>query len=439
MQQEAPSSPPAEAAPAEAAPADAAPAPAEAAPVDATSADATSADATSADATSADAAPADAASADARAAGTAWWPGVPVALLLYAVLRATGVLTLWAYANAEHRGLSLWELLSRWDAGWYAQIATDGYDHAMRIGPDGQPLPTNLAFFPLYPGLVAALHTVMPVVAAEMVVSWGAGLATAGALYAIGARLRDPTTGVLLACLWAVIPHAIVESMGYSETTFTALAAWSLFAVLRRRWLTAAVLCLLAGLTRPTGAALAVVIVLAAVVAVCRSPRTWQAWIAIPLAPLGVAGFVGWVGLRLGRWDGYTYIQDVAWRLRFDGGVTTVASLGTVITRPVQLAFVVTNLALMAGLALLIIGIGERLPWPLLGYGAGVLALAIGGAGYDWSKTRLLIPAFPLLLPIAYGLARSRNRTVPIAVITLLAVLSAFDGVYVRLIWQSSP
>jgi hypothetical protein len=258
-------------------------------------------------------------------------------------------------------------------------------------------------------------------------------------LYALGTHLRDTTTGVLLAGLWAVVPHAVVESMGYGETLFTALAGWSLLAVLRARWLTAGVLCLLAGLTRPTGAALVAAVGLAALVAACREPKAWRAWSAMVLAPLGLLGFMAWVGVRLGRADAYLYVQGTAWRMRFDGGADTVQKLGTVVTQPVPLAFVVTTVVLVAGLALLVIGLAERLPWPLLLYAAGVLVLAIGGAGYYWAKGRLLLPAFPLLIPIAYALARSRNRTVPIVVITLLAGLSAFYGVYLCLIWKSSP
>src|SRR4029078_10416072 len=89
---------------------------------------------------------------------------------------------------------------------------------------------------------------------ARVVVSWPAGALAALGLYAIGTHLRSRPTGIVLAGLFAVLPHAVVESMGYSEALFTALAAWSLWAVLRRYWLSAALLCVLAGLTRPTSA-----------------------------------------------------------------------------------------------------------------------------------------------------------------------------------------
>jgi hypothetical protein len=56
--------------------------------------------------------------------------------------------------------------------------------------------------------------------------------------------------------------------MPFTEPLFVALAAWSLVALLGGRWITAGVLCLLAGATRPFGGALAVAVALAAAVAI---------------------------------------------------------------------------------------------------------------------------------------------------------------------------
>ncbi|MBV7699119.1 DUF6415 family natural product biosynthesis protein [Streptomyces sp. TRM70350] len=56
--------------------------------------------------------------------------------------------------------------------------------------------------------------------------------------------------------------------MGCTESLFTACAAWSLYAVLTGRWLTAATLAALAGLTRPTGIAVAAAVTVTALLAV---------------------------------------------------------------------------------------------------------------------------------------------------------------------------
>jgi hypothetical protein len=366
--------------------------------------------------------------------------GPLAAVLLYAALRAVALLTLAAYAAADHRHLTLWQLLTRYDAIWYAGIAEHGYDPAIPLAAHGGLATTNLAFFPLYPWLIAFVK-LLPVsgLTAGLVVAWSAGLAAAWGLYALGTHLRDRRTGILLAGLWAVLPHGLVESMGYSETLFTALAAWSLLAVLRRQWLTAAALCLGAGLTRPTAAALVAAVSLAALVAVCRRPGEWRAWCAMVLAPLGMLGFMAWVGARLGRPDGYFYVQDKAWKMGFDGGRYTVRTLGTLMTTPLPLAFAVTTAVVVGGVLLFLVGVGERLPWPLLVYAGAAVLLVIGGDDYYAAKARLLIPVFPLLLPVAYAMARSRNRAVPYVVLAGLTAMSACYGVYLCLIWHYSP
>src|SRR5690606_16686344 len=126
----------------------------------------------------------------------------------------------------------------------------------------------------------------------------------------------------------------VVQSMLYTETLFTALAAWSLYCVLRRQWLAAGVLCLLAGLTRSASAALIAAVGLAALVAVWRDrERRWRALAAAILAPLGLLGFLVWVGWRLGRLDGYFYVQGTAWGSSLDGGQYTLLTLSTVLTK----------------------------------------------------------------------------------------------------------
>ena len=68
-----------------------------------------------------------------------------------------------------------------------------------------------------------------------------------------------------------------------------------------------------------------------------------------------------------------------------------------------------------------------------------VLGLVLGGDGYYWSKARLLLPAFPLLIPVALAIVRSRNRVLPYVVFALLTTLSTLYGVYLLLYWGFSP
>ncbi|NEE18092.1 hypothetical protein G3M58_67965, partial [Streptomyces sp. SID7499] len=136
-------------------------------------------------------------------------------------------------------------LSGRWDSVWYQRIAENGYRYTVTL-PDGS-VHSDLAFFPLLPALERAVSEVTPLTlgGAGLLVAWTAGLLAAWGIYAVGARLRGRRTGVVLAALWGVYPTAFVQSMAYTETLFTALAAWALYAVLRGRWIVAGALCVL--------------------------------------------------------------------------------------------------------------------------------------------------------------------------------------------------
>jgi hypothetical protein len=50
----------------------------------------------------------------------------------------------------------------------------------------------------------------------------------------------------------------------------------------------------------------------------------------------------------------------------------------------------------------------------------------------------MLLPAVPLLLPVAYALAAARSRTL-VVVFALLTGFSAWYGVDLCLVWTGSP
>jgi hypothetical protein len=84
------------------------------------------------------------------------------------------------------------------------------------------------------------------------------------------------------------------------------------------------------------------------------------------------------------------------------------------------------------------LALARRVPWPLLVFAGLVLILAVGGDGYFHAKARLLLPAFPLLLPVAFGLARARVH-VWLVVFLALAAFSSWYATYLSLVWPRSP
>ncbi|MGK5530393.1 mannosyltransferase family protein [Streptomyces sp. URMC 129] len=338
------------------------------------------------------------------------------ALLIVAAVRLLGVvvLELWDPAG-EKAAVRL--LSERWDSVWYASIAEHGYGRTVRTGDGG--VHSDLAFFPLLPVLERLVAAVSPlsVSGAGLLVSAVASLAAAWGLFAVGELLSGRRAGLLLAALWAAVPVGIVQSMAYTESLFTAFAVWALWALLTGRWAVAGALSALAGLTRPAGLAVAaaVVVTAAAAVASGRERAGGRLALGVVLAPLGWLGFVGWVAVRTGSPLGYLETQE-QWGNGFDGGRAFAAFVLDRLTGTAPLA----GLALCGGLALLgwacVLCVRMRLPLPLLVYGGAMVALALCGAGYFGSKPRLLLPAFPLLLPAAVALARARPAAAALTV-----------------------
>lgn len=421
------------------------------------------------------------------------------ALLAYAAVRALGLLVL-ALWSAE-RGKSAYTLLTaRWDSLWYARVAELGYGYEVRL-PNGD-VHSNLAFFPLLPWLERLLHAVAPLAYADagLVVALLASLAAAAGVFAVADRVYGPRVGTCAVLLWAVLPVGIVQSMAYSESLFTALAAWSLYAVLTGRWVSAGLLAALAGLTRPVGVAVVAAVWVAGVVSFARDRSAYGAHgahddehapaqergahaglehptdgapekardphastaplptratpttctpgaaataarftppasrrrraLGMALAPLGAAGYVLWVGRRTGEGPlGYLDVQ-AGWRNGFDGGYAFARFVADKFTS-VPSAF--AGAGLIIGVALLIwlylTGVRARQPVELLVYTGVVLVLALCASSYFGSKPRLLMPAFPVLLPLARSLARlRRSRSVPVA--AGLAVTAAVYGAF---------
>ncbi|MFJ5263055.1 mannosyltransferase family protein [Streptomyces sp. NPDC088387] len=359
------------------------------------------------------------------------------ALLGYAAVRALGLVALAVWSAGRDK--SPYTLLTaRWDALWYTRVAELGYGYEVRLA-NGD-VHSNLAFFPLLPWLERLLHAVTPLSYADsgFAVSLLASLAAAWGVFAVADHVYGRRVGVCAVLLWAVLPVGIVQSMAYSESLFTALAAWSLYAVLTGRWLTAGTLALLAGLTRPVGLAVVAALWTAAIVSFLRERGAeehagappWRRALGMLLAPLGAAGYVLWVGHHTGKGPlGYLDVQ-AGWRNGFDGGWAFARFVADKFTSfPSALA----GIGLIVGVALLIrlyaVCVRQRQPLPLLVYAGVVTLLALCASSYFGSKPRLLMPAFPLLLPLAVALARLRTPR-SAAVVGAVAVASAVYGAF---------
>ncbi|NED82762.1 glycosyltransferase family 39 protein [Streptomyces sp. SID11233] len=352
-------------------------------------------------------------------------------------MRIIGLVVFWVAASAA--GKDAFHLLAeRWDSIWYQRVAEHGYSYTVTL-PDGG-IHSDLAFFPLLPALERGIAEVSPLgpAGAGLLVAWLAGLLAAWGIFAVGARLYGRRAGVALAALWGVYPTAFVQSMAYTETLFTALAAWSLYAVLTRRWIVAGALCVLAGLTRPSAAALIAALAISAAVTLVREyravatggivRRNGRMLAGVVLAPLGWLGYVVFVAVREGSPFAYFDVQ-AQWGNSIDGGAALAAFvLGLPLPGALGLC------AALAGLGWLVyLCVRQRQPLPVLVYGIAVVVISLIGSGYFGSRPRLMMPAFPLLLPPAVALLRLRSTARTATVLAVLAAASAAYGAWTLL------
>jgi hypothetical protein len=148
-------------------------------------------------------------------------------------------------------------LPSRWDAGWYAGIATYGYTWNPRDRERGQ---QSIVFFPAYPLLIRTVGRLIGAryVLAGMLITLVAFVVALIYLYGLARQWLDHEQAVTALWLLASYPFALFYSAVYTESLYLCAAAAAFFHFHRGELLKASVWGLIVGLTRPNGCFLSV-------------------------------------------------------------------------------------------------------------------------------------------------------------------------------------
>ncbi|WP_426568939.1 hypothetical protein [Streptomyces canus] len=354
-------------------------------------------------------------------------------LALYGVTKLVG-LTVFAFlleAAGDYQkknprfggGAHWWDVLATWDGWWYLQVAEKGYDPRPLERLDSEGLFTvkqnSVAFFPLYPGLIRGVSeaTGLGLFGSGILVSVVASFVAAAGIYAVISLLAGARAGTIAAGLWAVAPGAGVEWAVYSESLFVAIAAWCCYCVMKRRWVAAGLLAFVAGLNRPTSAALIGAVGLAALVTLARRESRREHGVAGPVyamvaAPLGLLTYVAWVGLSMGDLTAYFTLQREGWAHYFDFGAYTLDVLGNTAVghHDYLFAFSVPDLLavqLVLALPFLIaLMLRRKPPLVLVAYTLASIVTVLGTQQMFGNTPRYLLPCFPLLLAPAAAMSR---------------------------------
>jgi Gpi18-like mannosyltransferase len=329
------------------------------------------------------------------------WLGsrIVVALISYGASNALGSRS----GNTTTGFIAGWD---RWDVGLYTKVARDGY-----FSPK-YPERTEVDF-PGLPLLLRALHWIIPNwVAAGLVVSLLAGLASSAALWSLAARERpdDPLAGTRAVLAMVLFPYAVFLFAGYSEGLFLAGASCAWLAARQRRWALAGLCACLSTSSRSIGIALVAALAVQYLVTE-RRIRASAGWLFAPVAPL--FGYLLFLRVRTGHWDAYTRAQSYWHRttaLPWDGfRVTWHAAFDGAQASAYQVFWWAEIVAGFVGLLLTIVLLAER-RWGEATY-VGACTLILASSSYWDAGVRAMLVSFPFYLwlsrhrRIGYGYA----------------------------------
>lgn len=245
-----------------------------------------------------------------------------------------------------------------WDCRWYGGIITDGYGEA------GTRAAANRAFFPLYPGIVWALHklTAWDVDLCGYLCSTGFTITTAWVARSwFGANLD---AWRLFAFSLFLGPFSLLLSTLYTESLFVLLSVLALNAINRERWVEAGFWVALLSATRVTGVLMGAAIAAGFVVAHLRTYGALRSLLpaalrrpglvlALAIAPLGLLAYMAFLHIDAGDALTFLHVQS-AWHRQLQSPLTTLqTALGQLWSNdPAQQTAVAAHWALLVGLAL---------------------------------------------------------------------------------------
>jgi hypothetical protein len=333
---------------------------------------------------------------------------VPVGAFLASRVAVTGAI--WAVLQIRPDG-SGFGVIQRWDSGWYVRAASEGYSPVVPAldGAVNDAAQTTHAFFPLFPGLLRALHGLgLSYLAAGVLVNIVAGLAAVTLLWVLVDDLWGRDAANRAALLFSFFPGTYALSMLYAEGLMLVFSVGCLLALHRRQWVVAGLAGALATASRPNALALVPACAVAAGLYVWRAEgadrrRSLVALAAPVLCPLGAVAFFLFLWRRTGSLSTWFTVQRRGWGQTFDLG-QLASDTASALRHPTADVNVTVGVAgLILGIVGLVVLARARPPVEHLVYSAVVLMIST--AGNAFLHPRFLLAAVPALAAVAYRLS----------------------------------
>lgn len=240
-----------------------------------------------------------------------WWARV---LVVFGVSRVVTTIVLLCFGVVQARETGgavpdLFTLSANWDGQWYWSIAAGGYPSELPTNAAGNVVENAWAFMPVYPvvlGFFMRLGFPFPIIAVILTLVAGAcaALLFERLLRGAGMDAASALFGVVLLCTAPVSP---MFQVAYAEAPGLALLFLALLLVQRRRFVLLLPVLVVMSLTRPTGLAFALFLLLYLVLRIVRWRRTPDAH------PLPRGEFAAIVGAGLTSFAAGLAWPGIAW------------------------------------------------------------------------------------------------------------------------------
>lgn len=353
---------------------------------------------------------------------------------IFVATRVVLLATVSVLLRSGHR--TLLQVLTRLDGVWYIGIARNGYRYTPHLTAATH-VKSNAAFFSLYPATIRLFAWPLGYQVGALMATFVAGCVASSLIASWAASTLGIRGSLATVAMWALWPSSAVLSMAYSEALFTATVAGCLLAMQRGRWGWAAFACALAGLTRPSAAAL----VLALAVGL------WQASISrrekflwLVAGGSGLAASLAYISILTGRLTGWLVIEQ-GWNSGLDFGVSALNRMLQVfrLKNPDRLPpDVVATVVVIAVVVFLVLLWRDRsTPLRERVFATALFAMVFAGANYFHCKPRFLLPNLPVFTVPARWWS-GQNAILRWSLVAVAVVASTGWNAYLIAVWPLS-
>lgn len=356
--------------------------------------------------------------------------GRPALFCLLVGLAVQGLFVAWCYAQGAYETLGQAlevQFYGNSDARHYIDLAQYGYGA-------GEEFPEQylmIVFFPLFPWLLRLLNPFgwLDYRVLALVVQLPLFCAAGTGLFALVCRQYDRRTAWRALVLLVVSPASVFFFAPMTESLFLALCVWYVWCLQQKHWGRAALLGVLAGLTRaPGGLLMGLALLMLIQEGRARHKAPPFAAVVAMLGPAaGLGGYFALNQVIYGRWNQYSAYQWEHWNQKLGLFTDTLRYHLSYLAqwwssnRAVAVWVCLTAVVCMLLAFVLLAAAARVLPASWLGYGLAYLLVTMG-ATWLLSAPRYTVALF--CLPVALAALLRGHRRWALCTVGALAVCS---------------